>query len=31
MAADKNYDFYSIRRIKKGEELTVDYETYSDT
>jgi SET domain-containing protein len=30
MAADKNYDFYSTRRIKKGEELTVDYKTYSD-
>jgi len=31
MAADENYDFYSLRRIKKGEELTVDYDTYSDT
>jgi SET domain-containing protein len=31
MTADKNYDFYSTRRIKKGEELTVDYETYNDT
>lgn len=30
MAADENYDFYSVRRIKKGEELTVDYDTYSD-
>src|SRR5579862_1884186 len=30
VAADKNYDFYSTRRIKKGEELTVDYQTYSD-
>ena len=31
MAADKKYDFYSLRRIKKGEELTVDYDTYADT
>jgi hypothetical protein len=31
MAADESYDFYSVRRIKKGEELTVDYDTYSDT
>jgi uncharacterized protein len=30
MAADKHYNFYSTRRIKKGEELTVDYDTYSD-
>jgi SET domain-containing protein len=29
VAADKNYNFYSIRRIKKGEELTADYDTYS--
>src|SRR6202035_150837 len=29
MTADKNYNFYSIRRIKKGEELTADYDTYS--
>jgi SET domain-containing protein len=28
MAADDNYDFYSARRIRKGEELTVDYDTY---
>lgn len=28
-AADRNYDFYTTRRIKKGEELTVDYDTYS--
>jgi len=27
---DKNYDFYSVRPIKKGEELTIDYETYND-
>jgi len=31
MAADKNYNFYSTRKIKKGEELTVDYDTYSAT
>jgi len=30
MAADKNYNFYSARKIRKGEELTVDYETYCD-
>ncbi len=27
---DKNYDFYSLREIKIGEELTVDYSKYSD-
>ncbi|MGO8989186.1 MAG: SET domain-containing protein-lysine N-methyltransferase [bacterium] len=27
----KGYKFYALRNIKKGEELTVDYETYSDT
>ncbi len=27
--ADKEYNFYSTRRIKKGEELTADYDTYS--
>ncbi len=27
---DKQYNFYTIREIKKGEELTVDYATYSD-
>jgi len=31
MAADKNYNFYSTRKIRKGEELTVDYDTYNDT
>lgn len=25
-----DYDFYSLRNIKKGEELMVDYSTYSD-
>jgi uncharacterized protein len=24
------YDFYTLRDIKKGEELTVDYSTYGD-
>jgi len=28
---DENYDFYSLRRIKNGEELTVDCDTYADT
>lgn len=27
---DEDYDFYALRDIKKGEELTVDYSTYSD-
>lgn len=27
---DENYDFYSLRDIESGEELTVDYETFSD-
>src|SRR3989338_10440011 len=26
----KNYQFYALRNIKKGEELTVDYATYSE-
>jgi hypothetical protein len=26
----KNYDFYALRKIKAGEELTVDYSKYSD-
>jgi len=30
VVADKAYRFYSNRRIKKGEELTVDYDAYSD-
>ena len=30
VACDKNYNFYALRDIRKGEELTVDYETYSD-
>ena len=27
---DENYDFYTIRQISAGEELTVDYATFSD-
>jgi hypothetical protein len=27
---DDNYDFYTLREIRAGEELTVDYETFSD-
>jgi hypothetical protein len=27
---DENYDFYSLRDINAGEELTVDYATFSD-
>ncbi len=30
VAADEDYRFYAIRNIKKGEELTVDYRTFSD-
>jgi SET domain-containing protein len=30
VAADKDYRFYSLRDLKKGEELTVDYASYSD-
>ena len=26
----KDYRFFALRDIKKGEELTVDYETYND-
>jgi SET domain-containing protein len=26
----KNYDFYALRTINAGEELTVDYSTFSD-
>jgi SET domain-containing protein len=31
VACDKDYKFYALRDIKKSEELTADYETYSDT
>lgn len=27
---DENYNFVALRDVKKDEELTVDYETYSD-
>jgi SET domain-containing protein len=30
MAADENFDFYSTRTIKKGEELTLSYRRRSD-
>jgi len=30
VAADEDYRFYALRDIKAGEELTVDYRTYSD-
>jgi hypothetical protein len=30
LACDENYDFYAIRDIKAGEELTVDYSTFSE-
>ena len=29
VGCDDEYNFYSLRNIKKGEELTVDYKTYS--
>jgi SET domain-containing protein len=29
VACDKEYEFYTLRDIKRGEELTVDYATYS--
>jgi SET domain-containing protein len=30
LAADDGIEFYAIRDIESGEELTVDYRTYSD-
>jgi uncharacterized protein len=30
VAADKRVKFYALRDIKRGEELTVDYRTYSE-
>jgi uncharacterized protein len=30
IAADPQFNFYALRDIKAGEELTVDYRTYSD-
>lgn len=29
-ASDHNYRFYALKNIKKGEEITVDYRTYSE-
>jgi len=30
LAADRSYRFYALRDIREGEELTVDYNTYSE-
>ena len=30
VAADENYNFLALRDIEEGEELTVDYDTYSE-
>jgi SET domain-containing protein len=30
LGCDKSYNFFALKKIKKGEELTVDYKTYSD-
>ena len=30
MDCDKDYRFFALRKIKKGEELTLDYATYND-
>jgi SET domain-containing protein len=30
VAVDKEYRFFARRRIKRGEELTVNYDSYSD-
>lgn len=30
VGVDKNYRFYALRDIRAGEELTVDYSTYSE-
>jgi SET domain len=29
VGCDSKYNFFALRNIKKGEELTVDYDTYS--
>lgn len=31
VGCDKNYRFHTLRDVKKGEELTVDYRTYNDS
>jgi SET domain-containing protein len=30
LRCDENYDFFALRTVKPGEELTVDYSTYSE-
>lgn len=30
LRCDTNYDFISLRDIRRGEELTIDYSTYSE-
>jgi len=30
MGCDKNFNFFALRNIKVGEELTVDYNTYNE-
>lgn len=30
VGCDSNYNFFALRNIKKGEEITADYSTYSD-
>ena len=30
VGCDSKYNFFALRNIKKGEELTVDYDTYSE-
>lgn len=30
VACDQDYRFFALRNIKKGEELTVDYQTYNE-
>jgi SET domain-containing protein len=30
VAADSNYRFYALKNIKRGDELTADYRTYSE-
>jgi SET domain-containing protein len=29
VGCDKNYNFFALRKIKSGEELTADYDTYN--
>lgn len=30
VGCDENYDFFALRDVKAGEELTLDYSTFSD-